>query len=178
MNAALEDTPAHLLGNGRPVTEEQTLTDLTVTGSIPDDLDGRYVRAGANPFTGTSAHPFIGDGMLHGIRVRDGKAEWYRNRYVQTPFITDPSTDALDLSVMMDMKSSKANTHVVGHAGKIYALEEGHFPYEMDGELNTVGPTDFGGVLTGSFTAHPKICPITGELLAFGYSAMEPYLHY
>jgi carotenoid cleavage dioxygenase len=33
-------------------------------------------------------------------------------------------------------------------------------------------------VLKGSFTAHPKICPVTGELLAFGYSALEPYLRY
>ena len=70
----------------------------------------------------------------------------------------------------MDMTASKANTHVIGHAGKILALEEGHFPYVLDGDLDTVGPTDFGGVLTGSFTAHPKICPVTGELLAFGYS--------
>jgi carotenoid cleavage dioxygenase len=57
-------------------------------------------------------------------------------------------------------------------------LEEGHFPYVVDGQLNTVGPTDFEGALTGSFTAHPKICPTTGELLAFGYSALEPYLRY
>ena len=97
---------------------------------------------------------------------------------MQTPFITDPSVDVLDLSVMMDMKSSKANTHVMGHAGKILVLEEGHFPYVVDGQLNTLGPTDFEGALTGSFTAHPKICPTTGELLAFGYSALEPYLRY
>ena len=48
----------------------------------------------------------------------------------------------------------------------------------LDGELGTVGATDFGGVLSGSFTAHPKICPVTGELLAFGYSPFEPYLRY
>lgn len=173
-----EDTPSHLRGNGRPVTEELTLTELNVTGTIPRELDGRYVRNGANPLSGTSAHPFFGDGMLHGVRLRDGKAEWYRNRYVQTPFITHPDVDVLDPAVMMDMKSSKANTHVVGHAGKILALEEGHFPYVMDGNLDTVGPTDFGGALKGSFTAHPKICPVTGELLAFGYSAFEPYLRY
>jgi len=178
MAAALEDTPTHLRGNGRPVTEEQTLTKLKVTGSIPPELDGRYVRNGANPLSGISDHPFFGDGMVHGVRVRDGKAEWYRNRYVQTPFITNPSIDILDPAVMMDMKSSKANTHVVGHAGKILALEEGHFPYVLDGDLATVGATDFGGVLGGSFTAHPKICPVTGELLAFGYAAIEPYLRY
>jgi carotenoid cleavage dioxygenase len=151
---------------------------LKVTGSIPDELDGRYVRTGANPLSGTSAHPFFGDGMVHGVRLREGKAEWYRNRYVQTPFITNPSVDVLDPSVLMDMKSSKANTHVIGHAGKILALEEGHFPYVVDGDLSTVGPTDFNGVLKGSFTAHPKVCPVTGELLAFGYSALEPYLRY
>jgi carotenoid cleavage dioxygenase len=178
MAAALDSTPAHLRGNGRPVTEEQTLTELKVTGSIPAELDGRYVRNGANPLSGISDHPFFGDGMVHGVRIRDGKAEWYRNRYVQTPFITNPSVDVLDPSVVMDMKSSKANTHVVGHAGKILALEEGHFPYVLDGDLATVGATDFGGVLKGSFTAHPKICPVTGELLAFGYSPMEPYLRY
>tara|TARA_A100001037_G_scaffold131137_3_gene118925 strand:- start:14908 stop:16254 length:1347 start_codon:yes stop_codon:yes gene_type:complete len=178
MAAILDDTPAHLRGNGRPVTEEQTLTDLKVTGSIPSELDGRYVRNGPNPLTGMSAHPFFGDGMLHGIRLQDGEAKWYRNRYVQTPFITNPDVDVMDPSVMMDMKSSKANTHVFGHAGKLLALEEGHFPYVVDGNLDTVGPTDFGGVLKGSFTAHPKVCPVTGELLAFGYSAMEPYLRY
>ena len=171
-------TPMHLRGNGRPVTEERTVADLKVTGSIPPELDGRYLRNGANPFTGTSIHPFFGDGMVHGVRLRDGNAEWYRNRYVQTPFIADPSLDILDPAAAMDMTASKANTHVVGHAGKILALEEGHFPYVLDGGLDTVGPTDFGGVLTGSFTAHPKICPITGELLAFGYGPLPPYLRY
>jgi carotenoid cleavage dioxygenase len=178
MAAILDDTPSHLRGNGRPITEERTLTELKVTGAIPPELDGRYVRNGANPKSGTSVHPFLGDGMVHGIRLRDGKAEWYRNRYVQTPFITNSGLDVLDPAIAMDMKASKANTHVVGHAGRILALEEGHFPYVLDGDLGTVGPLDFGGVLKGSFTAHPKICPVTGELLAFGYSAFPPYLRY
>ena len=116
--------------------------------------------------------------MVHGIRLQDGNAQWYRNRYVQTPFIENPSVDVLDPSVLADMKASKANTHVIGHAGKILVLEEGHFPYVVDGELTTVGATDFDGVLKGSFTAHPKICPVTDELIAFGYSAFEPYLRY
>ncbi len=173
-----EQTPVHLRGNGRPTQEERTLTELKVTGSIPTELDGRYVRNGANPLSGTSIHPFLGDGMLHGVRLRNGRAEWYRNRYVRTPFITNPDRNALDPATGMDMTASKANTHVVGHGGRILALEEGHFPYVVDGNLETVGPTDFDGVLTGSFTAHPKICPATGEMLAFGYSAMPPYLRY
>ena len=178
MTMVEESTPAHLRGNGRPLTEERTLTDLKVTGSIPRELNGRYVRNGANPLSGFSDHPFFGDGMVHGIRLSDGKATWYRNRYVQTPFITNPALNILDPAVALDMKASKANTHVVGHAGKILALEEGHFPYVLDGDLGTVGPSDFDGALKGSFTAHPKICPVTGELLAFGYSAMPPFLRY
>lgn len=173
-----ESAPLHLRGNGRPVADERTVTDLHVTGSIPRGLDGRYVRNGANPLGGTSDHPFFGDGMVHGVRLRDGGADWYRNRYVKTPFVARPGLDILDPSVIMDMAASKANTNVVGHAGSILALEEGHFPYVLDGDLDTVGPLDFGGVLPGSFTAHPKICPVTGELVAFGYSVFEPYLRY
>jgi carotenoid cleavage dioxygenase-like enzyme len=173
-----EELPAHLQGNGRPTQEELTLTDLKVVGRIPAELDGRYLRNGANPFTGMSDHPFFGDGMIHGIRLQDGQAKWYRNRYVQTPFIKDPSINILDPSVTMDMTCSKANTHVVGHAGQILALEEGHFPYVLDGNLNTIGSTDYNGVLKGAFTAHPKICPKTGEMLAFGYAPLPPYLTY
>ena len=178
MTTIENSVPSHLRGNGAPVTEEHSLTGLTVTGALPRELDGRYVRNGANPLSGFSDHPFFGDGMVHGVRLRGGQAEWYRNRYVNTPFMSNTSLNILDPAVAMDMKSSKANTNVVGHAGKILALEEGHFPYVLDGDLTTVGATDFGGVLTGSFTAHPKICPVTGEMLAFGYSAFEPYLRY
>ena len=174
-----EDLPLHLRGNGAPVFEERTLTDLHIVGTIPAELDGRYLRNGANPITGMSEHPFIGDGMVHGIRLRGGQAEWYRNRYVQTPFMSDPNRVIIDAGASLtDMAQSKANTNVIGHAGMILALEEGHFPYLLDGNLETVGPTSFDGVLTGPFTAHPKICPATGELIAFGYSMLEPYLTY
>ncbi len=179
MSTIEEEVPAHLRGNWAPVQDERTVTDLTVTGTIPPELDGRYVRNGANPITGMSDHPFVGDGMVHGIRLRDGQAEWYRNRYVQTPFVADPDKPVIDMEASLtDMASSKANTNIVGHAGQLLALEEGHFPYVLDGDLDTVGPTDFNGVLSSPFTAHPKICPTTGEMIGFGYSMMEPYLTY
>ncbi|WP_395154554.1 carotenoid oxygenase family protein [Ilumatobacter sp.] len=175
----IEELPLHLRGNWAPLTEERTITDLKVTGTIPAELDGRYVRNGANPVTGFSDHPFLGDGMIHGIRLRGGTAEWYRNRYVQTPFISTPERPVIDLNdSLTDMAASKANTNVVGHAGQILALEEGHFPYVLDGNLDTVGPTDYDGKLKGSFTAHPKLCPVNGELVGFGYSLFAPYLTY
>ena len=174
-----DDLPTFLRGNWAPLKEERTVTDLQVIGRIPPELDGRYVRNGANPVTGYADHPFLGDGMIHGIRLRNGNAEWYRNRYVRTPFIAEPDRPAIDLdSALGDMTASKANTNIIGHAGRLLALEEGHFPYVLDGGLETVGSTDFAGKLRGSFTAHPKTCPVTGELIGFGYSLFEPYLTY
>ena len=37
-----------------PVTEEVTAFDLTVTGCIPSELNGRYLRNGPNFMRGTS----------------------------------------------------------------------------------------------------------------------------
>ena len=78
----------------------------------------------------------------------------------------------------MDPTASAANTHVLAHAGRIWALEEGHLPYELTPELDTVGCDDFGGRLTTAFTAHPKLCPETGELHFFGYGVLPPFLTY
>ena len=76
----------YLEGNFAPVHEEITATDLEVTGTIPDQLDGRYLRNGPNPVVApdpATYHWFLGSGMVHGVRLRDGKAEWYRNRWVR-----------------------------------------------------------------------------------------------
>jgi carotenoid cleavage dioxygenase len=69
---------AYLEGNFGPVREEVTVTGLPVTGSVPAHLDGRYVRTDPNPITDPDPamyHWFLGTGMLHGVRLRDGRAE-------------------------------------------------------------------------------------------------------
>ena len=38
-----------LIGIDTPMPDERTITDLQVTGSIPAQLDGRYIRIGPNP---------------------------------------------------------------------------------------------------------------------------------
>jgi carotenoid cleavage dioxygenase len=121
--------------------------------------------------------------MIHGVELADGKARWYRNHWVRTPMFEHPGVDRLTLALdkeklTFDYAVSAANTHVIGHGGKILALEEGSFPYELTKELDTVGAHTFGGRLTGPFTAHPKFCPDTGEMLAFGYAQLPPYLTY
>lgn len=159
--------PWHLRDNWAPVLDEITATGLVVEGTIPPELDGVYVRTGPNPKSGTSGHWFFGDGMLHGVRLKGGKAEWYRNRFVETPNITSPLDNLM--SSMGDLSRGTGNTHVLAHGGRLLALEEGHWPFAIDGELNTIGHENFGGALTCSMTAHPKICPETGELMAFSY---------
>src|SRR5512145_656814 len=102
-------------GNFGPVTEEVTVTDLAVTGTIPPELAGRLVRIGPNPMTPpdpATYHWFTGDGMVHGVRLRDGRAEWYRNRWVRGDDVV--------------------NTHVIGIGGRTFALvEAGNRPVEL-----------------------------------------------
>jgi len=171
-------TPFHLSGNFAPIFEEYTDLNLEVTGSIPPELNGRFFRNGSNPQTGTSPHWFLGNGMIHGVALRDGKALWYRNRYVQTPLLSNPDGQRFAADGTINRELSCANTHVIRHGGKVLALEEGSFPFELSDELETIGAYDFGGKLTSAMTAHPRICPETGELLFFGYGQFPPYLVY
>jgi carotenoid cleavage dioxygenase len=165
-NRYLEDSFA-------PLTEEYTLTDLEVSGTIPDYLDGRFLRNGPNPIGEIDPelyHWFVGDGMVHGMRIRDGKAEWYRNRWVRSPHASR-SLGETPSNWRPGISPIGANTNVIGHAGKTLALIEGGVAnYELTEELDTVGPCDFDGKITGGYTAHPKRDPDTGELHAVSYS--------
>jgi carotenoid cleavage dioxygenase-like enzyme len=165
------------VGNYAPVADELTEYALPVEGAIPPELDGWYLRNGPNPRQAT-AHWFTGDGMIHGVRVEDGQAKWYRNRWVRTDsFIEDFPIYGPDGS--RNLRSAKANTHVVNHAGRTLALVESSLPYEISNDLDTIGAYDFGGKLVDSMTAHPKICPTTGELHFFGYgNIFEPHVTY
>jgi carotenoid cleavage dioxygenase len=116
--------------------------------------------------------------MLHGVRLEGGKASWYKNRYVRTPLFESPEISRISSTGVVDHEASAANTHVIRHAAKILALEEGAFPYELDGNLDTVGMWNYGGDLQTAMTAHPKICPATGELVFFAYQQLPPYLVY
>jgi carotenoid cleavage dioxygenase-like enzyme len=173
-----EELPFHLQGNFAPIEGEMTSETLEIEGAIPPELSGMYVRNGANPKTGYSEHWFMGNGMVHGVQLDDGNAVWYRNRYVKTPSLEDPDTQRISETGVINRTVSAANTHVISHGGKILALEEGSFPYELDQTLETVGPIDFDGKLTSAFSAHPHLCPVTGELLSFGYGQLPPYLTY
>ncbi|MDQ2638747.1 MAG: carotenoid oxygenase family protein [Actinomycetota bacterium] len=164
-------------GNYAPVTDELTEFDLPVEGAIPPELDGWYLRNGPNPRQ-ASAHWFVGDGMIHGVRIEGGRAAWYRNRWVRTESF-EKDFPLYNADGSRNLRSSVANTHVVNHAGKTLALVEASLPYEITNDLETLGAYDFGGKLVDSMTAHPKICPTTGEMHFFGYgSIFAPHVTY
>ncbi len=169
------DTPWWMSGNYAPITDELTLADVPVLGKLPAGLSGRYLRNGFNPRGKTPMHWFFGNGMVHGFEIRDGRVS-YRNRYVHTPYLDD---DMDVFSAIGDLRASPANTHIIEHGGRLLTLEEAHLPWEVDADLGTVGCFDYDGKLTTPMTAHPKLCPETGELLFFGYQFFtEPYLTY
>ena len=160
-------------GQYAPVHEELTATELAVSGSIPEELCGRYLRNGPNPVTEpdpATYHWFTGDGMVHGIRLRGGRAEWYRNRWVRAPGVAQALGEEPKGGPVHANMDFAANTNVIGHAGRTFAIvESGSLPYELTNELETVGPCDFDGTLAGGYTAHPKRDPQSGELYAVSY---------
>lgn len=163
----------YLEGLYAPVTTEETLVDLPVTGSLPGHLDGRFLRNGPNPI-GTvdpaTYHWFVGTGMVHGLRIRDGRAEWYRNRWVRSAEVASLLGEPTRPGPIHGGFDFAANTNVIGHAGRTFALvEAGSNPYELTDELDTIGPCDFDGTLGGGFSAHPHNDPTTGELHTVSY---------
>ncbi|MEP6299628.1 MAG: carotenoid oxygenase family protein [Ilumatobacter sp.] len=150
----------YLSGNYAPVEVEVTAHDLPVVGEIPVELEGRWLRNGPNPESVDDVakhHWFMGQGMVHGVRMRGGKAEWYKNRFVL-------DADSRSAGVF------GANTNVGGFAGTTWAMvEAGMPPCEMSYDLDPLGINRFGGTLDGPFTAHPKYDPTTGELHSMNY---------
>lgn len=173
MTQATDSGLRYLEGNYAPVREELTVADLPVTGRLPDYLDGRYLRNGPNPVGSpdpASYHWFTGSGMVHGIRLRDGRAEWYRNRWVRSSDVCEALGEQPRPGPVHAGFDFPANTNIIGHAGRNLAIvEAGANPYELTDELETIGPCDFDGTLPGGYTAHPLLDPATGELHAVSY---------
>lgn len=180
----------YLDANFAPVQEEITTESLKVIGELPADLSGMFVRNGPNPqWTPIGQyHWFDGDGMLHGVRISNGKAT-YRNRYVQTRGwkIEQQAGKAVWTGLLEAPRKENphgfgknpANTALVWHGGQMLATWEGGAPHAIKvPQLETVGEYTYNGKLASAFTAHPKVDPVTGEMMFFGYSFAPPYLKY
>ncbi|MFS0517705.1 carotenoid oxygenase family protein [Nostoc sp. UIC 10607] len=177
--------------NFAPIHEEITTDKLLVIGELPLDLSGMFVRNGPNPqWTPIGEyHWFDGDGMLHGVQISNGVAT-YCNRYVQTAgWKKEREAGKALWSGLLEPPQmdnphggykNTANTALVWHAGQMLALNEGGKPHAIKlPELETIGEYTYNGKLVSAFTAHPKVDPVTGEMIFFGYSLfVPPYLQY
>jgi 8'-apo-carotenoid 13,14-cleaving dioxygenase len=169
--AAIDDRAnPYLIGVHTPMREELTFENLPVSGAIPPAFNGRYLRMGSNPRAPKPSkyHWFAGDGMIHGISIENGRALWYRNRWIRSTQVSK----ALDEPRVDGPRNAfdTVNTNVVGFAGKTLGLvEAGSTPVEIGEQLATLRYTDFGGTLHGSFTAHPHVDPLTGEMHGICY---------
>lgn len=168
---SIAETNPYLVGNYEPVVEEVTEFDLAIEGELPPELNGRYLRNGPNPSTEPTDpllhHWFVGDGMVHGIRLNEGRAEWYRNRFVGSRKISQLRGEEDIAGPNWNNSGVGPNTNVGGFAGRTWAMVEGGgCPVELNYELETKSRNDFFGTLPGAFTAHPKVDPKTGEMHA------------
>lgn len=195
-----DDDHPYRTGPWRPQTTEWDADDLVVVeGQIPRDLDGVYLRNTENPLHPALKyyHPFDGDGMVHMVGFRDGKA-FYRNRFVRTDGLAEENAaggplwpgiaEPVELARRdhgwgaRTLMKDASSTDVIVHRG--VALTS-HYQcgdlYRMDpctgedlGKEDWHGgfPTDWG------VSAHPKVDDRTGELMFFSYSKQAPYLRY
>jgi carotenoid cleavage dioxygenase-like enzyme len=181
----------YLLGSYAPQLEEITADGLKVVGELPRDLEGIFVRNGANPrFIPTGRyHWFDGDGMVHAVHFEQGKAT-YRNRFVKTRGLADelaagrPLWNGImerpDLENPRGPFKDTANTDLVFHAGQLMALWWlGGKPHVLQlPSLETSGIQKYDGALGKGMCAHPKVDPRTGEMMFIDYAPFPPFLTY
>ena len=184
----------YLEGLFAPVFDEREADDLKVEGELPRGLDGVFLRNGPNPVYAPHGryHWFDGDGMIHAVSFRDGRAS-YRNRWVRTHgldaerragralwpgYMERPDPAAPPGSGSDGWLKDTANTDLVFHDGAVLALwYQCGLPYRLDARtLETLGAQDFRGRLARRVSAHAKVDPASGELLFFDYATKPPYL--
>lgn len=173
-------------GFNTPSRIEGDITDLVHEGTIPPELNGAFFRVQPDPqFPPRLADDisFNGDGMITRFHFHDGQCD-FRQRWARTDkwklehqagkalfgAYRNPLTD--DADVEGEIRGT-ANTNAFLYGGKLWALKEDSPALLMDPTtMETEGYTRFQGRMKGqTFTAHPKVDPKTGNMVAFGYAA-------
>ena len=189
----MRDTNPYLSGSYAPIDDERRCEheELEILGELPRELNGSYLRNGPNPRFPSSGlhHWFDGDGMVHALRLEDGRAT-YQNRYVRTKWferegkaghslftgLMEPTRDNPPGAPYKDT----SNTDILAFRGK--GLTSWYMcgaPYQVDPHtLATEGPVRFGAEGPLTFSAHPKVDPRTGALHFFDYGPVAPFMRY
>jgi len=169
-----------------PSRIEADIVNLAHEGTIPRELNGAFFRVQPDPQFPPRLDDdiaFNGDGMISRFHLHDGQCD-FRQRWARTDkwqleraagralfgAYRNPLTD--DQSVRGKIRGT-ANTNAWIYGGKLYALKEDSPALVMNAAtLQTEGYTSFNGKMTGqTFTAHPKVDPQSGNMIAFGYAS-------
>ena len=183
--AHFPDTPS-FTGFNTPSRIEADIADLQHDGSIPRELDGAFFRVQPDPqFPPRLGDDiaFNGDGMITRFHFHDGQCD-FRQRWAKTDkwkleheagkalfgAYRNPLTD--DESVKGRIRST-ANTNAWIFGGKLWAMKEDSPSLIMDPATmeSEAFQTWEGAMKSQTFTAHPKIDPRTGNMVAIGYAA-------
>jgi carotenoid cleavage dioxygenase-like enzyme len=173
-------------GFNTPSRIEADIADLVHTGTIPRELSGAFYRVQPDPqFPPRLGDDiaFNGDGMITRFHIHDGQCD-FRQRWARTDkwklenaaekalfgAYRNPLTD--DESVEGQFRST-ANTNAFVFAGKLWAMKEDSPALVMDPATmeSRAFETWDGAMKSQTFTAHPKLDPATGNMVAIGYAA-------
>ena len=177
-------TSPYLMGAFAPVTRESTAYRLRVRGGLPAALDGLFTQIGPNPIrpprhTDVETYQwFRQDGLVSGVRLRGGRAEWFRSRWIRSTRVSR-SLGEKRTPGPRHFPIDTVHTNVIAHGGLLLALvETGCTPVRLTAELDTISYDDSGGALPRGASAHPRIDPRTGELHAVVYSPLHTWAEY
>jgi carotenoid cleavage dioxygenase len=172
----------HLLGSGyQPVGEETTVLRPEVTGTLPAGLAGRFLHLGPGrlgSYDPARDHQFGGEAMVHGIELRDGRASWYRNRWLRGDRVA-AALGELPVPGPRRGLAGNAGAGLVRHAGRLLALGgAGVLPHRLGPLLQTLDRVDFDGALPGGLCPRPVVDPLTDELHAVSCGPEPDRLYY
>ena len=145
---------------------------LTIEGQLPAGLRGTLYRAGPGQFERFGVrveHVFEADGAVTAVRF-DGRggAEgaaaivkspgWHEEEAAgQRLYGTGADPLRRRLNSLRQRGKTTGNTSAWVHNGRVFALMEGSWPVEIDGDsLEVRGALDFDGVVQRTFSAHPQ----------------------
>ena len=144
------------------------------------------MRIGPNPIqvkNPKTYHWFVGDGMVHAVYLKAGQAECYQRAYIASDSVQQ-KLQRRKIPGKASAVADAVNTNIIAFAGKIWALvEAGALPIELDRNLQSQQKRLFNSKIEEfPFTAHPHVDPVSGDLHAVCYDALDQqqvfYLHF
>ncbi|MEV6905908.1 carotenoid oxygenase family protein [Amycolatopsis sp. NPDC051071] len=177
-------TSPFLLGPYAPIYGERSIHQLEVSGTLPEQLSGLFTQIGPNPIRPPRRRDvqryswFSQDGLVCGVRLRHGRAEWFRNRWIRSRTVSRALGERRPPGPR-HFPNDTVHTNIICSGQMLLALvETGCVPVRLDTALNTVEYTDLNGALPRGFSAHPKLDPVSGQLLTVAYSPLRTWAEY